>query len=82
MILSLPKSDAHAKEKKRKRARKKDGKRREAPSTEETLEILTDRLCIWQELDNALRDDSEQKRKGDEVKDWVESFCDDVVGTL
>ncbi|KDQ18823.1 hypothetical protein BOTBODRAFT_170823 [Botryobasidium botryosum FD-172 SS1] len=80
MVLSLASSGATEQDKKRKRSRKKE-KKRDGPSTEETLERLTDRLCIWQtlaSLDSVLGDGVGQAQKADE-KDWVQTFCDDVV---
>ena len=78
LILSLPKpSSPSSEDKKRKRGRK-----REEPNLQEnlqeTLDILTDRLCIWRETDFAFSDASSGLSATSE-RDWLQTFCEDVV---
>ena len=80
LILALPKpSSPSSEDKKRKRGRKREEL---APNLQEnlqeTLDILTDRLCIWRETDFAFSDASLGLSATSE-RDWLQTFCEDVV---
>ncbi|THH00571.1 hypothetical protein EW026_g1993 [Hermanssonia centrifuga] len=64
------------------------------PSLEERLEALMDKLSIWQlmgSIDNAVGGDETQrkpssawkgKQKAGDERDWMQTFCEDVVAPL
>jgi hypothetical protein len=79
---SSPESRVAIKKKHRGRGRK----RSESPTAEtelipeENLDMLTDRMAIWQ----AVEEEGEKflKREGDGERDWMTVFCEDVVHVL
>jgi len=76
LILSLPApSSPSSADKKRKRLRKSKDPR---PNLQESLEVLTDRLCIWRETDFALSDSFTGPSTFSE-RDWLQTFCEGVV---
>ena len=76
LILSLPApSSPSSADKKRKRLRKRKDPR---PNLQESLEVLTDRLCIWRETDFTLSDSFTGASTFSE-RDWLQTFCEDVV---
>jgi hypothetical protein len=49
-------------------------------SLEEALDIVTDRLSIWREGEEAvLTDDSRDLKSNADYRDWFQTFCEDVV---
>jgi hypothetical protein len=49
-------------------------------SPQDNLDMLTDRVAIWQAID----DDADKflKRPGDDDRDWMRVFCEDEVKSL
>ncbi|KAF9509966.1 hypothetical protein BS47DRAFT_108863 [Hydnum rufescens UP504] len=84
LMLSLPLDGSRADLKRKRDKKKKSSKAMERPqstsSLEEALDILTDRLSIWREGEEAVStDDSQDSKLNADHRDWFQTFCEDVV---
>jgi hypothetical protein len=66
--------------KKEKKSSKSTESRASTNSLEDALDILTDRLSIWREGEEAIyTNDSHRLGSDSDSRDWLQTFCEEVV---